>query len=94
VRTVERCRDDDGEEAGGQRRQDDPLDPVRTPPQLVPAKDKPQEAGEQAIGPARFTSHQDRGVETPAFRPGRKRRVTSPEMSAVSDSVFACPGTA
>ena len=27
--------------------------------------------------------HQNRGVETPAFRPGRKRRVTSPEMSAV-----------
>ena len=25
--------------------------------------------------------------------PGRKRRFTSPEMSAVSDSVFACPGT-
>jgi hypothetical protein len=24
--------------------------------------------------------HQDRGVEIPAFRPGRKRRVTSPEM--------------
>ena len=60
--------------------------------QPVPAKDKPQE-GEQAIGPARFTSHQDRGVETPAFRPGRKRRVTSPEMSAVLASVFACPGT-
>ena len=31
--------------------------------------------------------------QTPAFRPGRKRRVTSPEMSAVSDSVFVCPGT-
>ena len=29
----------------------------------------------------------------PAFKPGRKRRFTSPEMSAVSDSVFACPGT-
>jgi hypothetical protein len=37
--------------------------------------------------------HQDRGVETPAFRPGRKRRCTSPEMSAVSDNVFVCPGT-
>ncbi len=37
--------------------------------------------------------HQNRGVETPAFRPGRKRRVTSPEMSVVSDSMFACPGT-
>jgi putative transposase len=32
-------------------------------------------------------------VETPVFRPGRKRRFTSPEMSVVSDSVFACPGT-
>jgi putative transposase len=32
-------------------------------------------------------------VETLAFRPGRKRRFTSPEMSAPSDSVFACPGT-
>ena len=32
-------------------------------------------------------------METPAFRPGRKRRFTSPEMSAVSDSVFVCPGT-
>ena len=32
-------------------------------------------------------------METPAFRPGRKRCFTSPEMSAVSDSVFACPGT-
>ena len=40
-----------------------------------------------------MAAHQDRGVETPAFRPGRKRRVTSPEMSAVSDSVFACLGT-
>ena len=38
-------------------------------------------------------SHQDRGVETPAFRPGRKRRFTSPEMSVVFASVFACPGT-
>ena len=38
-------------------------------------------------------SHQNRGEQTPAFRPGRKRRVTSPEMSVVSDSVFACPGT-
>ncbi len=38
-------------------------------------------------------SHQKCGVETPAFRPGRKRRVTSPEMSAVIASVFACPGT-
>ena len=35
----------------------------------------------------------DRGVETPAFRPGRKRRFTSPVMSVLSDSVFACPGT-
>ena len=32
-------------------------------------------------------------METPAFRPGRKRRVTSPDMSVLSDSVFACPGT-
>jgi hypothetical protein len=32
-------------------------------------------------------------VETPAFRPGRKRRFTSPEVSAVSDSVFVCPAT-
>jgi len=32
-------------------------------------------------------------VETPVFRPGRKRRVTSSEMSVVSDSVFVCPGT-
>ena len=37
--------------------------------------------------------HQNRGVETPAFRPGRKRRFTSPEMSAVLASMFACPGT-
>ena len=37
--------------------------------------------------------HQKRGAETPAFRPGRKRRVTSPEMSVVFASVFACPGT-
>src|ERR1019366_2415852 len=28
--------------------------------------------------------HQDRGVETPDFIPGRKRRFTSPEMSVVS----------
>jgi putative transposase len=32
-------------------------------------------------------------VETPALRPGRKRRVTSPEISVVLASVFACPGT-
>ncbi len=32
-------------------------------------------------------------METPAFRAGRKRRFTSPEMSAVSDSMFVCPGT-
>jgi len=37
--------------------------------------------------------HQNRGVETPALRPGRKRRFTSPEMSAVLASVFACLGT-
>ena len=30
---------------------------------------------------------------TPAFRPGRERRFTSPELSAAFDSVFACPGT-
>jgi hypothetical protein len=41
----------------------------------------------------RRVSHQDRGVETQAFRPGRKRRFTSSEMSVVVDSVFACPGT-
>jgi hypothetical protein len=41
----------------------------------------------------RHTGHQDRGVETRAFRPGRTRRFTSPEMSVVVDSVFACPGT-
>ena len=28
----------------------------------------------------------------PAFRPGRKRRFTSPEISVVFASVFACPG--
>ena len=32
-------------------------------------------------------------METPAFRPGRKRRFTSPGMSVILDSVFACPGT-
>jgi putative transposase len=32
-------------------------------------------------------------VEIPAVRPGRTRGVTSPEMSAVSDIVFGCPGT-
>ena len=37
--------------------------------------------------------NQNRGVETPASRPGRKRRVTSPEMSVVFASVFACLGT-
>jgi hypothetical protein len=37
--------------------------------------------------------HQDRGVETPAFRPGRKRRFTALEMSVAPDSVFVCPGT-
>ena len=37
--------------------------------------------------------HQNRGDQTPAFRSGRKRRVTSPEMSVVSDSVFVCLGT-
>jgi predicted RNA-binding Zn-ribbon protein involved in translation (DUF1610 family) len=31
-------------------------------------------------------------VDAPVFRPGRERRFTSPEMSAVFDSVFACPG--
>ena len=29
-------------------------------------------------------AHQNRGAENPAFRPGRKRRFTSPEMSVVS----------
>ena len=33
-------------------------------------------------------------MDSPVFRAGRKRRFTCPEMSAVSDSVFACPGTA
>jgi hypothetical protein len=32
-------------------------------------------------------------VDTPVFRPGRKRRFTSPEISVLSDSVFVCPGT-
>ena len=32
-------------------------------------------------------------MEIPAFRPGRKRRFTSPEMSVVFASVFVCPGT-
>ena len=32
--------------------------------------------------------HHDRGVEIPAFRPRRKRRFTSPEMSAVFASVL------
>ena len=36
-------------------------------------------------------SHQDRGADTPAFRPGRKHRFTSPEMSVVFASVFVCP---
>ena len=36
----------------------------------------------------RRTGHQDRGVETPAFRPGKTRRFTSPEMSVVVDSMF------
>ena len=30
-------------------------------------------------------------MESPAFRPGRKRRFTSPEMSATVDSMFASP---
>ena len=30
-------------------------------------------------------------MDTPVFRPGWKRRVTSPVMSAVLDSVFVCP---
>ena len=34
-----------------------------------------------------MTSHLDRGVETSAFRPERKRRFTSPEMS-VPDGIF------
>ena len=38
-------------------------------------------------------SHQHRGVETPAFRPERKRRFTSPEMS-VPDGIFELPATA
>ena len=33
-------------------------------------------------------------METPAFRPGRKRRFTSPEMSVVIATVFVCPGIA
>ena len=33
-------------------------------------------------------------MEIPAFRPGMKRRFTSPEMSVVSDSMFACPDIA
>ena len=37
--------------------------------------------------------HQVRGVETPAFRPERKRRFTSPEMS-VPDGIFKLPATA
>jgi hypothetical protein len=37
--------------------------------------------------------HQDRGVESPAFRPGRKRRITSSEMSEASDSMFVCRGS-
>ena len=47
-----------------------------------------------AAGPDRSrrrSSESRRG--DPAFRPGRKRRITSPEMSVPSDSVFACPGT-
>ena len=32
-------------------------------------------------------------MDTPAFRPGRKRRFTSPEMSVAFASVFVCPGT-
>ena len=37
--------------------------------------------------------HRVRGVETSAFRPGRKRRFTSPEMRVLFASMFACPGT-
>ena len=39
------------------------------------------------------SAHKDRGVETPAFKPGRRRRLTSLRMSVASDSVFVCPGT-
>ena len=49
------------------------------------------ELGRTPLGERR--GHQDRGVDTPAFRPGRKRRFTCPEMSVVFASVFACSGT-
>ncbi len=39
---------------------------------------------------SRCSSESRRG--DPAFKPGRKRRFTSPKMSAAFDSVFAYPG--
>ena len=58
-----------------------------------PRKDRYIPLNGSMLNPGGQHGHQKRGVETPAFRPGRKRRFTSPEMSVLSDSVFACPGT-
>ncbi len=42
------------------------------------------------LDPDRLLAHQDGGVETLAFRPGRKRRFTPPEMSVVSANLNCC----
>jgi hypothetical protein len=59
-------------------------DPARRLQDLgLPApRPAPRSAGARGLQGRR--SHRDRGVETPVFRPGRKRRFTSPEMSVLN----------
>src|ERR1700685_2483969 len=62
-------------------------------PTIVRQADRLRYSGPGLMRAIVMLVHSDRGVETPAFRPGRNRGVSSPEMPTVSDSVFACPGT-
>src|SRR5208282_4857111 len=56
------------------------LRPARVPPAQPGRPVAGGGAERRSLAPGR-RCHQNRGVETPAFRPGRKRRSTSPEMS-------------